>query len=365
MTPAEPIRVLVVDDAPLLRRLLAAEIARASDMSAVACGSAIADVREQLLRQHPDVILLNLGVQLTDPLILLRKLRAHYPVPILVQADRRTAREETVMRALELGAFEVITIPEGSRHSDLSRYAADLLPRIRGAARGARPVRPFPSVHARLEPFTSAGIDPRRYVIAVGASTGGPEAVRELLASMSADAPPIVIVQHMPAGFTRSFAERLNASCALRVTEAVDGEPLRPGCALVARGDTHLTIRRAGDGWLARYTDQQLVSGHCPSVNVLFESVATAKRNAIAVLLTGMGADGATGLLRIREAGGLTLAQDRASCVVYGMPKVAADLGAAAIVAPPQDIPAKIVAALRTQRDAVSTGPPRRVGSWK
>lgn len=188
--------------------------------------------------------------------------------------------------------------------------------------------------------FRAAALDPAAHIVAIGASTGGPQALLELLAHAPADFPPVAIVQHMPAGFTKKFAERLDRFSAMTVAEAVEGEPLTPGRALLARGDTQLTVRRAGQAWEVHYTHQQLYNLHCPSVDVLFTSVAeTAGARAVGVLLTGMGADGARGLSRLRQAGALTIAQDRDSCAIYGMPKAAVELGAVQFHGSPADIP--------------------------
>ncbi len=357
MTPDSPIRILVVDDSSLPRRVLASELGRRPEFSVSACGSGVADVREQLLTQHPDLILLDLGVRATDAENLLAKLRAHYPVPVLVYTDTRLSDRKTVLRVIERGALEVIDRPRSSRPDDVARYVEQLTPRIRSAARNARPVSLAHTRATLRAAFTTAGLDPRRCVVAIGASTGGTEAIRVLLSAVSADFAPIVIVQHMPVGFTASFAERLNLCCAARVTEAVDGEPLRPGCVLIARGDTHLTIRRNSGGWAAHYTEQTLFNGHCPSVDVLFNSVADAGAAAVGVLLTGMGSDGALGLLRIRRAGGLTIAQEASSCVVYGMPRAAVELGAAQHSAPPAEIPGQIVARLTRAKHAAASQP--------
>jgi two-component system chemotaxis response regulator CheB len=187
-------------------------------------------------------------------------------------------------------------------------------------------------------------------VVAIGASTGGTEALAAVLARLPVDSPPVVIVQHMPAAFTGPFAARLDGLSAVRVTEAADGERLRAGCALLARGDTHLIVRRAGSGWVARYTHQEPVNRHCPSVDVLFDAVAAAAGvQAVGILLTGMGADGARGLLRLRQAGAVTIAQNENSCVVYGMPKQAVALGAAQYTAAPEEIPGLVLCALRAR----------------
>jgi two-component system, chemotaxis family, protein-glutamate methylesterase/glutaminase len=217
--------------------------------------------------------------------------------------------------------------------------------------RTSRPAAPHASHPHEPSPsssFRAAGLNPARYLVAIGASTGGTEALRALLTSAPADFPPVVIVQHMPAGFTAAFANRLNQASPLTVTEARGGDALIPGRAVLARGDTHLIVQRTGGAWRACYTHTLVVNRHCPSVDVLFESVAAAAgRYAIGVLLTGMGNDGARGLKLMRERGALTIAQDRASCVVWGMPKVAVEIGAAMHTARPEQVPALIQRLLR------------------
>jgi two-component system chemotaxis response regulator CheB len=267
----------------------------------------------------------------------------NYPVPIIVSARNNAADTARAAAALHGGALEVVCRPESSRAEVLRPYARDLTRKIRAAVTLARPV-PLPTgVAGRPASFAAAGIDPRRYLIALGASTGGTRAIEALLGQVPADFPALVIVQHMPAGFTQSFALRLNGQSAMAVTEAVDGENLGPGRAVIARGDTHLVVRPAANGWLVHYTHQRPVNRHCPSVDVLFESVATvARQQAVGILLTGMGSDGARGLLQMRQAGALTITQSAASCVVYGMPKVAVELGAAMHAAVPHEMPALI-----------------------
>jgi two-component system, chemotaxis family, protein-glutamate methylesterase/glutaminase len=187
--------------------------------------------------------------------------------------------------------------------------------------------------------WRSAGLRPERFLVVIGASTGGTEAVRRLLAVAPPDFPATAIVQHMPVLFTRAFAERLNQCGRMRVSEAADGDVIGPGQVVIARGDTHLVVRRAGTNWRVHYTDQVLVNRHCPSVDVLFASATAAGRDVIGILLTGMGDDGARGLLQLRKSGALTLGQDEASSVVYGMPKVAVQNGAVAYQARPEQIP--------------------------
>ena len=351
-----PVRVLIVDDTPLFARLLAAELERCGGLHAHASGGDVAEVREQLIQYHPDVIVLDLALRKVNALDLLRKLRSHYPVPVIVTAGSGDENARRAIDATRRGALEAVPKPEHIRPTVLRSFALDLAGKIRMAACIARPVASPVATAATPTSFHAAGLVPGRYLVALGASTGGTKAIETLLRRAPADFPPVVIVQHMPAGFTRSFAARLNSLSPLAVSEAADGELLMPGRAVIARGDTQLIVRAGGPGWRAQYTNQAPVNRHCPSVDVLFNSVAAAAGpRAIGVLLTGMGEDGAHGLLNLRQAGALTIAQDRASCVVYGMPKVAVDLGAALFSAAPEDVPALTLRAL-LERDGARDG---------
>lgn len=345
------IRVLIISDLSLFARALAAELEQHAGIHALLCRGDQAEVRDNLLQHHPDVILLDLALRELSALDLLRRLRANYPVPVIVLAESVPADAKRAVQAIERGALEVVTRPPSSRPDTLRPLAEDLAGKVRMATCLARPVPPVVAGRRSLDSFEAAGVNSSRHVIALGASTGGTRAIEVLLRRMAGDSPPVVIVQHMPVGFTNSFAERLNRLSTMSVSEAVDGEALVPGHAVIARGDTHLVVRRGVNGWRVYYTHQEPVNRHCPSVDVLFNSVAeTVGGQAVGILLTGMGDDGARGLLRMREAGALTIAQDKASSVVYGMPKVAVELGAVAHSAAPEDIPALILRALREQK---------------
>lgn len=357
-----PVRVLLIDDSPVNRRLLVAELAADPDLSAIGVPSTRDAVRSALLRHHPDILLLDLGVVLTDALLLVRQLRQHYPVPILACADASATAARLGVRALAAGVAEILERNSASRPEAAKAFARVVAPRLRALALDARPVGSRPA--AAILPPAVAGFDPRRRLVVVGASTGGTEAIASMLAGLPPNFPPIVIVQHMPVGFTRSFADRLNGLCVARVTEAVDREPVRPGCVLVARGDAHLIVERSADAWQVRYIGRLPPRLHCPSVDVLFESAARAAGAAAAgVLLTGMGDDGAAGLLAIRRAGGFTVVQEAASCVVNGMPAAATALGAACATFPPQSICARLVDAFRARQGAAAAPTPAPQGS--
>jgi two-component system chemotaxis response regulator CheB len=349
--PEGPIRVLVLDASLLQARVLAGELDRMGDMHAMGGTAEQGELREQLTTFHPEVIVIDLGLRSTNPQVLLGKLRVHYPVPVIVAAQNTADSRMQALRAVQYGALDVVQRPQSYRAPQLEPMVRDLAAKIRMAVSFARPTAGSVATPAKPQSLRAGGIAPGHFVIAIGASTGGTKAIEALLTHTPEDFPPIVIVQHMPTGFTASFAQRLNSICPVRVTEAVDGELLRPGTALIARGDTHLVVQRNGASWRVRYTNQELVNRHCPSVDVLFDSVAReVGGRAIGVILTGMGEDGAQGLLRMREAGALTIAQDRASCVVHGMPKVAVDLGAAMHTASPPEMPGLIRQQLLSKR---------------
>ena len=345
MTAAAPIRVLLIDDATLLARAVAAELNHTGLHVLTAAGN-MPEIRERLLQFHPDVLVLDLALRTLRPLELLRRLRQHYPVPVLVTSATGEPVDTRAATARASGAADVICKPASARGKQLTTYVAELAARIRSAATltAATAATERRVATARGAGATCAGPDPARRLVAIGASTGGTLALEALFRHAPAAFPPVVVVQHMPVGFTRAFARRLNERSALAIDEATDGETLGPGRAVIARGDTQLVVRAAGGGWRVCYTDQVPVNRHCPSVDVLFDSVAGAAGNrGIGVLLSGMGADGARGLLRIRAAGGQTIGQTADTCVVYGMPKVAAELGAVQHSAAPAGIPELIL----------------------
>jgi two-component system chemotaxis response regulator CheB len=337
------IRVLVVDDSAVVRRVLTEELSRFDDIEVV--GSAVDPyvARDKIIELQPDVLTLDVEMPRMDGLSFLARLMKHYPMPVVVVSSLTPANSELAMRALALGAIEVVPKP-GSGYStpDVSR---DLVRAIRAAS--VAQLRPAngevhpPVVHGRPLRTTNK-------LIAIGASTGGVKAIETVLKGLPADCPGTLIVQHMPANFTKPFAARLDQECPMQVREAVDGDDLAPGLALVAPAGSHMLLTRSGARYLVRVKDGPRVHYQRPSVDVLFDSVATAAgANAVAALLTGMGSDGAKGLLAMREAGAYTIAEAEQSCVVYGMPKVAAEIGAAAEVTPLPRVAGAILNALR------------------
>jgi two-component system chemotaxis response regulator CheB len=251
---------------------------------------------------------------------------------------------------VELGAVDVVAKPAAVDGPAIHQLGVELIEKIHAAAIAIKRPTPGPATAPPPAPtcFQDAGLNPARYLVAIGASTGGTEAIKDLLSNVPADFPATAIVQHMPEGFTNSFAGRLDHFSRMTVTEAVDGDILIPGKAFLARGGVQMTIRPSGGKWRIEYGTSELVNRHCPSVDVLFDSlVRAAGVHTIGILLTGMGSDGAQGLLRMRQAGAITFGQDSRSCVVYGMPKVAAEIGAVQHVASPGQIPALLLHVLR------------------
>ena len=293
-------------------------------------------------REQPHVVITDLEMPRMDGLTFIRTIMAHQPLPIVVCSGFAEKRMDLAISALRLGAVEVITKPKLGVRDFLHESAVMLLDAVWSAASARVIPRVDLPVTARhtADVVLPLGPPPRTATggekfIAVGASTGGTEAIRDFLQAMPRNCPGIVIVQHMPEMFTRAFAERLNKDCAVEVKEAADGDRIESGRVLIAPGNYHLLVQRSGASYIAHVTDGPLVSRHRPSVDVLFRSVAkSAGKNAIGVLMTGMGDDGAQGLLEMRDAGAHTIAQDEASCVVFGMPKEAIARGAASQVLP-------------------------------
>jgi two-component system chemotaxis response regulator CheB len=331
------IRVLIVDDSALMRAFLSRVVHSQSDMDVVAVAADPLVAIEQIRLRSPDVITLDVEMPRMNGLDFLRKLMSVRPLPVVMISSLTRDGAQTTMRALELGAVDFVAKPQDI--AQLDACAQDIAEKIRAASmarlpRGPRrPAVAAPMVPARrAPPLACASSDA---LIAIGASTGGVEALREVLSALPAAMPPIVVAQHMPPGYTETFAKRLDAGCELAVKEAQDGEPALPGTAYIAPGGRHLTVLRRAGGYAVRVSDDAPVNRHRPSVETLFRAVASAARErAIAVMLTGMGNDGAQAMLEVSAAGGYTIAQDEASCVVFGMPRQAIALGAVREVLP-------------------------------
>lgn len=348
-----PIKVLIVDDSALMRALLTEIINGAADLKVVGAAPDPIAAREMIKTLNPDVLTLDVEMPRMDGLDFLDRLMRLRPMPVIMISSFTAAGSEVTLKALELGAVDYLAKPRAENISMLQGYAEDIRDKIR-AASGARlkstavraAVPPAPTLVQQKSNFSQRLLAEK--VIAIGASTGGTEAIKEVLSSLPGEMPPIVMVQHMPESFTPSFAQRLNSLSKLTVIEAQGGERLQPGTAYLAPGHSHMRVRKSGGCIVLELSREEPVNRHRPAADVLFRSVAEQfGKNAIGVILTGMGKDGAQGLLAMRQAGSWNIGQDQMSCVVYGMPREAAEIGALDEVASLTDISASIVAKLR------------------
>ncbi len=338
-----PVRVLIVDDSALVRKALTDILSADPDIEVV--GSAIDPyvARDKILQLQPDVLTLDIEMPRMDGITFLKVLMKHRPMPVIVMSSLTTAGSQQALDALSAGAVDVVAKP-GGRSTSITEDTARLIQKIKAAARcriRAAPqtmAQPGSSPASSRAPGSTGGTtmsgDSRRYppraLILIGASTGGTEAIRTVLSGLPPDLPPILIVQHIPAQFSLAFANRLNDLCHMEVREAKEGDALRSGLALVAPGGFHLIARWSGGHYLAGINSGPQLHHQRPAVDVLFDSAVRcgAGRHMLAALLTGMGADGASGMLSLHRAGAITLAQDEDSCVVFGMPREAIQLGA-------------------------------------
>jgi two-component system chemotaxis response regulator CheB len=334
-------RVLVVDDSAMVRQAMQAILCKDNRLSVTVAADPLIALRK-IREQRPDVVITDLEMPRMDGLTFLKTLMRESPIPVVVCSGLATRGAELALRALEEGAVAIIAKPKLGVREFLHDSAVMLLDAVWNAGEVQVRPRATPRINAdAVLPSVrkSAHSGPVRNLIAVGASTGGTEALRAFLSTMPEDCPPIVIAQHMPEVFTRAFAERLNQECVIRVAEASDGERLQNGLALIAPGNFHTLVEHSGTGFAARVITGPLVSRHRPSVDVLFRSVAnTAGASAVGVIMTGMGNDGAQGLKEMKEAGAATIAQDQATSVVFGMPQEAIATGAVDFVLPLEQI---------------------------
>jgi two-component system chemotaxis response regulator CheB len=350
------IKVLIVDDSAIVRQILSETIAAEPDMEVVGTAPDAYVARDKIRALNPDVLTLDIEMPRMDGLTFLKQVMRECPIPTIIISSLGQSSCTATLEALRCGAVDVFAKPAGPY--SVGDLRQSLTARIRGAA-GSRPrIARDLAATPRQEPkrVAMAGVtgDPRT-VIAIGASTGGTVAIQEILLRLSADMPPMVVTQHIPAGFSRAFANRLNKLCAMEVREAVDGDSLHRGLALIAPGDYHLLLRRAATGYAIELRQGPQVCYQRPSVDVMFASVAqTAGRHGVGILLTGMGTDGAKGMLALRLAGGATIAQDEQSCVVYGMPREAKRLDAVGTVASLADIPGVLTRTVNTRANAAT-----------
>ncbi len=345
------IKVLVVDDSALIREVLARMLTRDGDITVVGTATDPIDAREKIKALDPDVVTLDIEMPNMNGLAFLEKLMRLRPTPVVMVSTLTKKGASETLLALELGAVDFVAKPSAEFAGGLDAFGAGLRDKIRAAARSDVRGRSNRVEQPKTPVRTAAA--PEGALIAIGASTGGVEAIRTVLSDLPADCPPVVIAQHMPAGFTGRFAARLDELCAIKVVEAEDRMPLVPGHAYVARGDYHLRVERSSGQLKCRLAQDELASGHRPSVDVLFESVAKAVGPmAVGAILTGMGRDGAKGLKLMRDAGAYTVGQNQATALVYGMPRVAFEEGAVVEQAAIEQIASRLANALVKLRSA-------------
>ncbi|MFL6626209.1 MAG: chemotaxis response regulator protein-glutamate methylesterase [Vitreoscilla sp.] len=350
-------RVVVVDDSALVRSLLTEIVNRQADMECIGAASDPYAAREMIRNLNPDVITLDVEMPRMDGIDFLSKLMRLRPMPVVMVSTLTERGAEVTLKALELGAIDFVAKPKIGVADGLKQLAEEITEKIRTAskARVSKPQAPVTSTVAgaalpsRPAAPLSIGRLSTEKIIFIGASTGGTEATKEVLMNLPPDSPAVVITQHMPPGFTKSYANRLDGLCRIRVKEAVDGERVLPGHAYIAPGGFHLSIERSGANYIARVSDGEPVNRHKPSVEVLFESAArVVGQNALGIMLTGMGADGARAMRTMKDAGSYNVCQDEATCVVFGMPREAIAHGAANEVLPLGKIAGHMIERLRS-----------------
>lgn len=348
-----PIKLLIVDDSAVVRQVLSKALSDVPDINVVGTATDPYVARDKIVQLEPDVITLDIEMPRMDGITFLRKLMQHKPMPVIIISSLTQKGGALALEAIEAGAVEVLCKPGGS--FSVGEMAEQLAEKIRAAAR-ARPQQrqttqsPGGAAEQRTT-LAPTDMDLTQKILAIGASTGGTEALKEVLTRLPATVPGIVIVQHMPPKFTTAFANRLNGLCQFEVKEAADGDTVFPGRCLIAPGNFHMLLRRSGARYLVNVKTGPMVHHQRPAVDVLFKSVAKSSgRNAVGVILTGMGADGAEGLKLMRDAGSPTFGQNEQTCVVYGMPKAAFEAGGVEKELPLTDIPAAIMRTLGSVR---------------
>lgn len=349
MSPrSKPIRVMVIDDSAVVRQVLSNSIALDQQIEVVGVATDPFDARDKIVNLRPDVVTLDIEMPRMDGLTFLRKLMKFYPLPVIVVSSLSQKGSNAAYQAMANGAVDVVGKPSSA--GQLKQLALELQEKIKAAA-GAKLsnylTTPVPNVNIPVKIITSQSrsVDT---LVAIGSSTGGTQALRHLLAELPADFPPVVIVQHMPLSFTQSFAQSLDRISAMHVVHASDGDTLTFGKVFLAPGDRHMLIQPSGSGFHVRLKDGPHVNRHKPSVDVLFKSLAQhAASKTIGVILTGMGSDGANGLLAMRKAGSRTIGESESSCVVYGMPREAMQLGAVEVQLPLNQIASQLMAMIR------------------
>lgn len=354
----QKIRVLVIDDSALIRSVLKEIINRENDMECVGAAPDPLAARELIKALNPDVLTLDVEMPKMDGLDFLQRLMRLRPMPVLMISTLTERGSNITFRALELGAVDFVAKPKLDIARGMEEYAIEITDKIRAVAQAqVRKKIIEPLIHEKFSvdailPSTKGRYSSTEKLIVIGASTGGTEAIKEVLNKLPADAPGVLVTQHMPEHFTKSFADRLNSLCRISVKEAEHNERILPGYAYIAPGNSHLLIKRSGARYMVELNQGPLVNRHRPSVDVLFRSAANvAGANALGIILTGMGKDGVQGMLEMKQAGSFTIAQDEASCVVFGMPKEAIAAGGVREVLPLQNIARRTMEYLSSHGD--------------
>ena len=337
-----PVKVLIVDDSAVVRQTLETELAKDPALEVVGTAPDPYIARDKIVALNPDVITLDIEMPRMDGLTFLRKLMKHHPVPVVVVSSLSKAGSQIALEALQCGAVDVMCKP-GAAYT-VGDMSLELREKIKSAAHARLPLlQPDDAAKNDNTPLKPL-LKTTHKIIVLGASTGGTQAIERVLTKFPKNAPGTVIVQHMPPGFTKAFADRLNSICQVEVKEAEDGDSVYTGRVLIAPGNKHMLLCRSGAQYFVQVKDGPLVGHHRPSVDVLFQSAAQcAGANAVGVILTGMGVDGASGMMKMRQAGAVNVAQDEASCVVYGMPRAAVEGGAVHHVLPLPDVAAVVL----------------------
>jgi two-component system chemotaxis response regulator CheB len=321
MHPNKKIKLLIVDDSIIFREVLKKGISSDSGIEVVATAEDPFDARDKIIRYKPDVMTCDVEMPKMNGIEFIRRLIPQYPLPVIMV----TTLSDTVFDAMKAGAVDFVVKTDARSVKDVENFVYEMIQKVKIAAAA----KVLPSTPDITQKISGYGITNSDGIIAIGASTGGTEAVFHILKCLPVNIPGVVIVQHIPPVFSRMFAERMDTSTQLTVKEAKNGDHVKNGCVYIAPGDMHMKIKRIGSRYKIECFDGEKVNGHRPSVDVLFDSVAkNAGPNALGIILTGMGYDGAKGLLNMRKAGAYTIGQDESSCVVYGMPKVAYNIGA-------------------------------------
>ena len=333
------IKVLIVDDSAIIRSAFQKHLAGVSDIEVIGTAPDAYIARDMIVKLHPDVITLDINMPRIDGITFLARLMKHYPLPVIVVSKHAS---EIAFEAMRYGAVDVVKKPDSD--ASINEVVVSLVEKIRAAYASknkiARMSQSEPVSYSRRSSLSRT----TDKIVAIGASTGGTRAIEEIIQAFPEDGPAVVIVQHMPAGFTKAFSDRLNSICRIEVHEAKNADVVQQGRVLVAPGDYHMMIKRHGNGYIVEVKQGPLVGRHRPAVNVLFKSVAQyVQSNAIGVILTGMGEDGAQGMLEMKKAGALTIAQDEESSVVFGMPKVAIELECIDHIVPLSGIASKVL----------------------